>query len=180
METFENINFNESKIHKNMKKNRINMYPVSLINKIDSKNEMDFYWGEWDLQGNMEGFGRKIFSNGGFYFGTFKKNKMDGIGIYLFSDQGNEISHIKLLGKKDKFKFLLSRSLNYMFYKTFSSKNEFIKFIMDEKRDYYVYFGEFVEDNLEGYGELYQGNNCKYSGEFYENETTDKGFYRFK
>mgnify|MGYP000910921760 CR=1 FL=1 len=101
LETFDNQNFDHSKIHNNMKKKRIRMYPVSITNKGDS-NEMNFYWGEWDLNGNMEGFGIKIFSNGGFYFGTFKKNKMDGIGIYVFPNKGNDFSTMKFIEKEDK------------------------------------------------------------------------------
>jgi len=178
LETFDNLNFDHSKIHNNMKKKRIKMYPVSITNKGDS-NEMNFYWGEWDLNGNMEGFGIKIFSNGGFYFGTFKKNKMDGIGIYLFPNKGNDFSTMKFIEKEDQFDFQLSRSINYTFIDKFYSKNEFIKCLLNEEKKFYIYIGEFKENNLQGYGQLFQNNKDYYLGEFYANETTVNGYYHF-
>lgn len=84
-ESFDNMNYNELKISRNMKKSRIKTPPLALRYIQGLYYKIDFYWGELDHQGNMEGFGSKIFSNGGFYFGTFKKNKMDGLGEIYYS-----------------------------------------------------------------------------------------------
>jgi len=177
--TFDNLKFDHSKISKNMKKNRIKMHPVSIIKKSDS-SILDFYWGEWDPKGKMEGFGIKIFSNGGFYFGTFKKNKMDGIGIYFFPERSKDLLLLDLLDKKNQFKFKVSCSINYIFQNTFSSQKDFITNLNNIKIDYYIYIGEFEEDKLQGYGQIYQGNNDRFYGKFNANEITCEGEYCFK
>jgi len=187
MESFDNLNYNHSKIYNNFKKHVIPMFPLSVKN-INNPLEIDFYWGNWDPSGNHEGFGIKLFSYGGFYFGTFKKNKMNGVGIYLFPDKSNEI-HIPTSQKKeDQFKMKLAYSKNSYLNESinddsfsFYEEKNFIKNKNDEKINYFLYIGEFEENKLDGFGDLYRKNGDSFSGQFKDDFINDncKGDYNF-
>ena len=75
-----------------------------MISKSSFSFWREFYWGEWNKLGQIENFGIKISTNGNFYIGTFKENKMDGMGIYLFADKSRNIFDQKKLTKESYLK----------------------------------------------------------------------------
>lgn len=174
----ENPNYDEQKIFGDMKKARLPLYPIAM-RSVSDYYKLDFYWGEWDRYGNQEGFGIKIFSNGAFYFGTFKQNKMDGVGIFLFPDKSDDYANFSFKKREDQFKFDLSHSLNFIICNKFNSKDDYIKNLRNEDVNFYQYIGEFTKDKLDGYGELTYKTKDRYTGEFYLNEITN-GTYHFK
>ena len=70
-----------------------------MITNLSDPLDTEFYWGEWNSFGKKEGFGIQLSSNGNFYFGTFKDDKMDGLGLYIFADK--EIIEEKVSKKKN-------------------------------------------------------------------------------
>ena len=70
---------------------RFKLEPLMITN-LANPSDIEFYWGEWNYSGKKEGFGIKIFSNGNFYFGSFKDNKMHGLGLYTYADNSAQIN----------------------------------------------------------------------------------------
>lgn len=52
------------------------------------KNQSE-YFGEW-VKGEKNGRGRQIYPNGDYYDGQFKKDKMEGEGIFVSREQRYE------------------------------------------------------------------------------------------
>jgi hypothetical protein len=65
---------------------RMKLDPVMITNSLDN-SDIEFYWGEWNSYGKKEGFGIRLSSNGNFYFGIFKNDKMEGLGLFAFADK---------------------------------------------------------------------------------------------
>lgn len=173
METFSNLNFNEKKMFENLKKKTIPLHPIAICNE-NNPVDKEFYWGSWDPKGKKEGFGIQIFSSSAFYFGTFKANKMHGIGIYLFKNKRKELS-LNLEDKKSEFK------LNFSYSKSFKKfDNNFLQNMNNEENEYFLYIGEFEENNFHGYGELFQMDDNYFVGEFKNNMITEEGSYYLK
>ena len=108
-----------------------------ITNSLDN-SDIEFYWGEWNSHGKKEGFGIRLSSNGNFYFGTFKNDKMEGLGLYAFADKTNEINLSDIKNEKIIFiaRTLFSKENNSSknsgnsgsskieFYKSFTSNNK--------------------------------------------------------
>jgi hypothetical protein len=77
---------------------------INFIKNFLDYPDLEFYWGEWNSCGKKEGFGIRLTSNGDFYFGTFKNDKMEGLGLYAFVDRTNEINLIDVKNKEMIFK----------------------------------------------------------------------------
>ena len=192
-ESFENVNCDKKKVLRNLQNSRIKLDPVMISDPSNNKN-LEFYWGEWDLSGNMEGFGIKISSNGNFYFGTFKNNKMHGIGIYVFADKREKNlifsnRHSKKMDfKKNIYQSKHDADNDIDKIRNKSSEKSVNKNKMDffcenfegKEREYYVYIGEFEKNNFEGNGQIYFKNTESFTGSFESNRLTYNGNYRFK
>ena len=189
------LKINLSKFEEYFKYFRFTLDPVMVINSPFSFWR-EYYWGEWNSLGQIEGFGMKIYSNGNFFIGTFKNNKMDGIGAYVFANKIEKIEknfyscnedYIKNIVKynKDyadlKLYETVDRSANYK-YSLFREKKTFYKLNFEvNNREYFYYQGEFKNDKFHGFGDIYFRNINLFSGKFDNNKITGKGkFYKKK
>ena len=173
---------------------RIKLDPVMITNLSDN-SDIEFYWGEWNSLGKKEGFGIKLSSYGNFYFGTFKDDKMDGLGIYAFADKGENEENIS---KEINFK------KNYFYIKQFSdlekrSKNRkinnndkgkgnnldkdnplknFIRNYFDNKINYFLFIGEFDKNKFHGIGDIFHSTieGYRFSGKFSSNKISEGKF----
>lgn len=87
-------NYKISEIIGNFRSKRIKLEPLKIESTLNPKYS-SYYYGEWSSSYKMEGFGIKIFSNGNFYMGTFKNNKMDGLGFFVFANKYKNKEKIK-------------------------------------------------------------------------------------
>ena len=184
---FENQEFNALEIlpkFETLERNKLD--PVMITNLSDPL-DTEFYWGEWNSFGKKEGFGIQLSSNCNFYFGTFKDDKMDGLGLYIFADK-EEIK--EEVSKKQNFK------INSYFSKQFSELEKrnrkkyvkyndtdkydplkkFIKNFWDKKMNYFSYIGEFEKNKFQGSGAIYHRTDGNFSGKFNSNKMIDGKF----
>ncbi len=84
-------NFHSNEKNSIKEKLYIKMNPVKII----ENNNTHYYYGDWNLKGEKNGFGIMITKNKDLYFGTFDNNQINGIGIFLkeFSNRkiGNDL-----------------------------------------------------------------------------------------
>jgi hypothetical protein len=192
MENFHEIkmdqdNFGINNIISSFNTDRVKLDPISIKNLYDPV-DVRFYYGEWDSSFNMHGFGIMIFSNGNFYLGTFRNNKMDGLGHFVFAINfedkekiiGNNFTKdlrykITSLLSKEKFDNendnIFSMELFYLNYNRNEDNNKnkkiyFEKYFGDNDYEYYIYVGEFSKNKFQGYGELYFNKKDYYYGLF--------------
>ena len=160
--------------------------PVMITNLSDPL-DTEFYWGEWNSFGKKEGFGIQLSSNGNFYFGTFKDDKMDGLGLYIFADK--EIIEEEVSKKKNfKINYYYSKKfsdLEKIIRKKYIKKNyidkkdplkKFINIYLDEKINYFTYIGEFEKNKFHGLGDISHPTAGSFSGKFNSNKMIDGKF----
>lgn len=136
------------------------------------------YIGELDESQKPIGFGVLYTQQGEKYEGNFRKGKLLGLGRFInkegtcfegIFENGNLISKAKIIKLNDNNKKIEYFGEVIDFKK--SGKGE-------EKSEEYIYNGEFLEDNKDGYGKLeYLQNGDIYEGDFSKGEITGKGKY---
>ena len=164
---------------------RIKLDPLMISNLSDPSN-FEFYWGKLNFLGKKEGFGIKIFLNGNFYFGTFKNDKMHGLGIYVFADKGENEENKKISLTKFINDFQYSKQFFDYQEKIISKNNnnfdenfkiqlkKFNENLNDKKLNYFLYTGEFVENEFHGTGDIYHCTNKKFSGKLCSNKIKEQ------
>jgi len=174
---------------------KIKLDPIMIKNLYDPL-DVRFYYGEWDSSFKMHGFGIMIFPNGNFYLGTFKNNKMDGLGQLIFAnnyenkekilkdEMTKEFKYkINSLLSKEKFDndndTIFSMELFYLnYYRNKKNKKiDYGKNFGDNDYEYYIYVGEFNKNKFQGYGEEYFNKKDYYCGLFECNNITVGEFY---
>lgn len=180
------------------KKFRFKLDPL-MITKSTSLYIKQFYYGEWNSLGKKEGFGIKIFSNGNFYFGTFKNDKMHGLGLFIFEDKAisNSNFHFCFYNRKNIFNIRTQVSKEFSDLEirkfeedigTLFTLPENIKSLMENylekdykpRNNYFIYVGQFSENLFEGFGEIYDNEMNKYRGGFTKNSINGLGEFEFK
>ena len=137
-------------------------------------NKYDRYLGEFK-NGEMDGIGIYIWSdNDEYYYGQWKKDKKDGKGYYVWADGYIYEGLFKENKKNDKN--------GYLYYNTILNNDiDYINFNMnyngkdDIYSNFYYYKGEFKDDYREGQGEILYKDNTKYIGQFEKCQKNGKG-----
>ena len=182
----------EKEVFSQFKSFRFKLEPLMITN-LSNPSDIEFYWGEWNSAGKKEGFGIKIFSNGNFYFGTFKDNKMHGLGLYAYADKSSQINLFEIKNKENLFKIKSSFSKNYsdLEVNNFEGgaiptttideelKQCFVK-NLTEQNEYFLYIGQFSKNKFEGFGEIYDKIQSNYCGRFKANKLVSDGKFKFR
>lgn len=84
-------------------------------NNDNNNNNGEKYFGEW-REGNIQGFGKLLYSNKEFYVGNFKNNKKHGKGSYYFSHNNTFLEGVWVDGKKEGEFSLTSNEHYYIVY----------------------------------------------------------------
>jgi len=123
---------------------------------------------------------------------NFKNNKMDGIGVFVFSNKHEILDKNRNLKyfKKDEIKNIIKfnkNKANYKLYETidktakykyslFREKKNFFKLNFEvNDREYFFYQGEFKDNKFHGYGDIYFRNKFIFSGILENDLITDDG-----
>lgn len=95
----EEISYSDNKLDINIKLN-----PVEIVaNKNSKDNIREYYHGCWNSQREKSGFGILITSLNDFYFGTFRSDKLHGLGIFIKkSEKGFKVVSDKIKNPGDE------------------------------------------------------------------------------
>ena len=180
-------------LEKNKNENIINLPLIKM-------NDGEIYEGNWNLEGEKEGFGISIFNNKKIYKGFWKKGKFDNYGI-LFNNKDNYYKGQFVEGfAKGKGELLINNKIKYIseFDNNLPNGNGEIIYLEDEInyignivngikdgfgilkfKDGTIYEGEFKEDKYNGKGKIIYSDNSEYEGEFLNNLKNGKGIFKW-
>ena len=184
-------NINKNEVFSQFQNFRIKLEPLMITN-LANPSDLEFYWGEWNYSGKKDGFGIKIFSNGNFYFGTFKNNKMHGLGLYAYADNSARINCFDIKKRENLFLIKSYFSKNFSDLEADSAEEntlmptsdeklrELLVETFNEKKDYFLYIGQFSENKFEGFGDVYDKAQNHYWGKFKSNKLNEEGQFKFR
>lgn len=159
--------------------NSINTYSNNSVSSklnqlINARGNNEIYIGE--KKGNMKnGLGIQIWNKDTFYFGTFKDDKVNGIGKFI---SGN--SKYKGEFKNDNsngFGIYKNNKLTYEGYWSHDLQNNYG---IEKWEDGSIYKGEYYKGRKKGIGTYIWKNGTKYEGEFLDNNFHGYGIYYYK
>ncbi|CAG9333888.1 unnamed protein product [Blepharisma stoltei] len=116
-----------------------------------SSNRENDYFGELDVHGNRQGYGKITFFNGDKYDGYWKDDNMHGIGIYFWKEGGRyegEFHDGKMQGHGKRI---------------YPSGN--------------IYEGDLVNNKKEGKGSMKFKNGDQYEGDWKDDDMHGEGIY---
>ena len=141
-----------------------------------------------------EGFGKLIFNDGTEFCGIFHNNILQNYGKYLNIDHKdkankeiiitNNLNYEEFIGEyknytPDGFGVYKNYITNLKITGIFKNNNICGIGIEDSAEGGYVYSGEFVNNQKEGYGTIEWKDGAKYQGEFKENQINGYGIIEY-
>ena len=181
------------KLEKELKSNIIKLPLIKM-------NDGGLYEGNWNLEGEKEGFGICIYNDEKIYKGLWKNGNFDEFGC-LFNNKNNYYigqfsngiakgkgellinNKIKIVGEFDNDLpngkgniVYLEDQIDYTGNIVNGVKDGFGKL---KFKDGTVYEGEFKEDKYNGKGKIMYSDNSEYEGDFHNNLKEGKGIFKW-
>ena len=153
--------------------NIINLPPLKIIN--NSNNEIEYYEGFFDDQGNFCGIGTLITKDFNIYKGCFENNLFNGKGL-LISKDGDYYYGDWLKGKCNGKGILVSKD-NITLYEGNFKNNKKNGKGLEHFSDGSVYIGEFKENEKNGKGKYIYKDGSYYHGDFLNDLFDGNGEY---
>lgn len=141
-----------------------------------------------------EGFGKFIFNDGTEFCGIFRNNILQNYGKYTNIDQKDLTNKEIIITNNLNYEEYIGEYKDYApdgfgLYKNFITNLKITGFfkdnnicgigIEDSTEGGYVYSGEFVNNQKEGYGTIEWKDGAKYQGEFKENQINGYGMIQY-
>ena len=141
-----------------------------------------------------EGFGKFIFNDGTEFCGIFRNNILQNYGKYTNIDQKDLTNKEIIITDNLNYEQYIGEYKDYApdgfgLYKNFITNLKIIGIfkdnnicgigIEDSTEGGYVYSGEFVNNQKEGYGTIEWKDGAKYQGEFKENQINGYGMIQY-
>ena len=141
-----------------------------------------------------EGFGKLIFNDGTEFCGIFHNNILQNYGKYTNIDQKDKANKEIIITNKLNYEEFIGEYKDYIpdgfgIYKNyitnlkitgiFKNNNICGIGIEDSAEGGYIYSGEFVNNQKEGYGTIEWKDGAKYQGEFKENQINGYGIIEY-
>ena len=153
--------------------NIISIPPLKLIN--NSNNEIEYYEGFFDDQGNLCGIGTFITKDFNIYKGCFENNKFNGKGL-LISKTGDYYFGDWLNGKCNGKGIIVSKD-NITLYEGDFKNNKKNGKGLEHFSDGSVFIGEFKENEKNGKGKYIYKDGSYYNGDFFKDTFDGNGEY---
>ena len=153
--------------------NIINLPPLKIIN--NSNNEIEYYEGFFDDQGNFCGIGTLITKDFNIYKGCFENNLFNGKGL-LISKNGDYYYGDWLKGKCNGKGIIVSKD-NITLYEGNFKNNKKNGKGLEHFSDGSVYIGEFKENEKNGKGKYIYKDGSYYHGDFLNDLFDGNGEY---
>lgn len=166
--------------------------------QIENKENIDYYFGEWSVNGEKCGLGNLISYDGCVYYGYFNKNNFDGYGIYINTNLDYYIGHWSE-GKTDgRGKMITSLTVydgdwqnnkkNGNGEEKYEDGSYYKGVFKNSERhgegtyiwpDNAIYTGTLHQSEFNGYGEIQWPDGREYKGYFKEGKMHGKGTFKW-